>query len=73
MVSSMFAKLAYLDLKKGLLASFATLLTDAWNFTNAPAMFLIDSDLFIAFLLVQLFVLVFQLRPNNQHLLCDIS
>jgi hypothetical protein len=30
-----------------LLDSFATLLTDAWNFTNAPAMFLIDSDLFI--------------------------
>jgi hypothetical protein len=47
----MFAKLAYLDLKKGLLDSFPTLLTDAWNFTNAPAMFLIDSLLFIEFCL----------------------
>jgi hypothetical protein len=45
----MFDKLAYLDLKKGLLDSFPTLLTDAWNFTNAPAMFLIDSLLFIEF------------------------
>jgi hypothetical protein len=45
----MFAKLAYLDLKKGLLDSFATLLTVAWNVTNAPAMFLIDSDFFIEF------------------------
>jgi hypothetical protein len=46
----MFAKLAYFFLKKGLFASFDTLLTDAWNFTSAPAMFLIDSDLFIEFL-----------------------
>jgi hypothetical protein len=43
MVDKMFANDAYFDLKKGLLDSFATLLTDAWNFTNAPAMFLIDS------------------------------
>ena len=47
MVDKMFANDAYFDLKKGLLDSFATLLTDAWNFTNAPAMFLIDSLLFI--------------------------
>jgi hypothetical protein len=46
----MFAKLAYLDLKKGFDDSFPTLLTVAWKFTKAPAMFLIDSLLFIEFL-----------------------